>query len=213
MPNSDIATDAETTSIVKTETVVVKQDWEVSLSQLRATNEELQRRKADAERDRELFRDLYNKASAHASQVSKENDELLERVDLAEGQVRDGLMMMKKTYDERVSRLESEVTQLKALNAILTAKDVRTQGDVIRRKAALEQELQEENQSLRAELAELRMDYNRMESILEQLGEQEMEDVAEQEEELMERTGVYVPPTPAVDRPPAAGHVLIVEHL
>ena len=44
------------------------EQWEQTLAQLRATNEELQRRRAEAEKDRDLFRDLYSKASAHASE-------------------------------------------------------------------------------------------------------------------------------------------------
>ena len=159
-------------------------DWEITISQLRATNDELQRRKADAEKDRELFREMYNRASAHASEVSKENGELLERATLAESQVREGLSMMRQTYDGRIRRLQDEVDRLTKLNAILTAKDVKTNGDDIRRRAAEEVNLRADNQRLRAELAELRLDYTRMERLLEQLGEKELESLSEQEEEI-----------------------------
>ena len=81
-------------------------DWEVQLLELRAENAELQRRHADAEKDRDLFRDLYGKASAHASAVSAENNELSERAALAEGQAREGVAMLKATYEERVRLLE-----------------------------------------------------------------------------------------------------------
>lgn len=162
-------------------------EWEVTLQQLRATNTELQKRKADAEKDRELFRELYNKASAHASEVAKENDALLERARVAEGQVRDGLQMIRGTYEARVRRLEEEVAKLTGLNAILTAKDVKTNGDDIRRRAAEEVGLREDNQKLRAELAELRLDYSRMERLLEQLGEKELEQLSEQEEEIKQQ--------------------------
>ncbi|THG95153.1 hypothetical protein EW026_g6447 [Hermanssonia centrifuga] len=161
-----------------------KADWEIKLEQLRATNEELQRRKADAEKDRELFRDLYNKASSYATQVTKENDELHSRVSLAETQVRDGLAMIRATYDARMRKLEGEVARLEGLNALLTAKDLKTQGDAVRRRAAEGTELRGDNQKLRAELAELRLDYGRMERLLEQLGEQELEELSEQEEEV-----------------------------
>lgn len=159
-------------------------DWELTLQQLRATNEELQRRRLDAERDRELFRDLYNKASAHASEVAKENTELLERSQVAEGRLKDGLAMVRGTYEERVRKLQEEVEQLTGLNAILIAKDVKTNGDDIRRRAAEEENLRVENQKFRAELAELRLDYRRMERLLEQLGEKELEQLSEQEEEI-----------------------------
>lgn len=196
-----------------TETVVVRQDWEVALEQLRATNEVLQRRKADAERDRELFRDMYSKASAHVSEVAKENEELLERATLAEGQVRDGLAMTKKTYEERVARLQGEVARLQGLNTILTARDVKMQGDELRRWAAEGVELKEENQRLRAELAELRMDYDRMEGLLEQLGEGELEALGEQEEELRDKAGVYVPQTPVDETPTPFGPIVTVEEV
>ena len=55
------------------------EQWEQKLAQLRATNEELQRRRLEAEKDRDLFRELYGKASAHASSVSAENNTLAER--------------------------------------------------------------------------------------------------------------------------------------
>lgn len=151
---------------------------------MRATNEELQRRKADVEKDRELFRELYNRASAHAGDVSRENGVLLERAALAESQVRDGLTMVRGTYEARVRRLGDEVERLTKLNAILTAKDVRTGGDTLRRAAAEEVNLRADNQRLRAEHAELRLDYGRMERLLEQLGEKELESLSEQEEEI-----------------------------
>ena len=157
-------------------------EWEAALKQLRATNEDLQRRKADAEKDRELFRDLYNKASAHASDVTKENNELLERAALAEGQVKEGIVMIRETYELRVRKQAEEIKKLEGLNAILTARDVQTQGESIRRRAAEEEGLRNENQRLRAEMAQLRMDYNRMERLLEQLGEQELEDLDEEED-------------------------------
>ncbi|PSS37800.1 hypothetical protein PHLCEN_2v367 [Hermanssonia centrifuga] len=175
-----------------------KADWEIKLEQLRATNEELQWRKADAEKDRELFRDLYNKASSYATQVTKENDELHSRVSLAETQVRDGLAMIRATYDARIRKLEGSVARLEGLNALLTAKDLKTQGDAVRRRAAEETELRGDNQRLRAELAELRLDYGRMERLLEQLGEQELEELSEQEEEVKHRLEGLSSPVPSI---------------
>ncbi|KAI0339112.1 hypothetical protein BDW22DRAFT_1336687 [Trametopsis cervina] len=181
--------------VAETETVVVKPDWEGTLDQLRATNEQLQKRKADAERDRDLFRDLYSKASTHASQVSKENEELIERTTIAEGQARDGIAMVKKMYEGRVALLESEIAQLRGLNAVLMAKDFKTNGDDLRRRAAEEREVRAQNQELWIQLSDLRMDYDRMEGLLEQLGEEELGQLGEQERELRE-VGVVIPPTP-----------------
>ncbi|KAI0092338.1 hypothetical protein BDY19DRAFT_929556 [Irpex rosettiformis] len=174
-----------------TEANPIKLSLEAALEQLRAANELLQRQKADAERDRELFRDLYNKASSHASQVSKDNEELLERVTIAEGQVKDGVTMIRKTYADRVANLELEVSRLRKMNTIMARKDAMTDGEILRRKAAEEEESRGENQRLRAELAQLRMDYNRVEGLLEQLEEEEPEHSSEQAEELQGTEGLW----------------------
>ncbi len=157
---------------------------ELALTQLRATNAELQRRKDDAEKDRELFRDLYGKASAHASEVTKENNVLSGRVSVAEGQVRDGLAMVRATYTARVSALEDELARVRGLNAVLTARDAKMEGDDVRRRAGEEADLRTENQRLRAQLAELRLDYHRMERLVEQLGTRELEEVEVEEPKI-----------------------------
>ena len=74
--------------------------------------------------------------------------------------------------------------------------------------------LSEENQRLRAELAELRTDYDRMEGLLEQLGEGELGQLSEQEEELRDKAGVFVPPTPVADeKPTPTGPLVLVEEV
>jgi len=153
-----------------------KQGEQISVDQLQLINAELERRKADAEKDRDLFRDLYGKASAHASEVTKENNELQERLTLAEGQVREGLGMMKGMYEERIRRLEAESQKWKGLCEVLTKRDERTD-DEVRRRAALEPELRAENARLKEELEKLGKDYHKMEDVLEQLAEQEEADV------------------------------------
>lgn len=140
-------------------------EWQMRLEQLRLTNEELQRRKADAEKDRDLFRDLYSRASAHASNVTRENNELLERVSIAEGQVRDGLAMIRGTYDQKVRRLEEEVEKWKGLCQLLTTKDQRT-GDELRRRAALEPELRQDLQLLAQRVHQLDAENSAMKDML-----------------------------------------------
>ncbi|CAL1698269.1 unnamed protein product [Somion occarium] len=159
----------------------IKPDSDLALDQLRAANEELQRRKVDAEKDRELFRELYGKASAHVSEVSKENNELHERVSLLEGKVKDGLQLIRGTYESRVRLLEEEVKKWKGMYEILMARDRKMQGDELRRRAAVEPELRAENVKLREELEILTEDYEKMEKVLEQLGEQELKLLGEQE--------------------------------
>ncbi|KZT00210.1 uncharacterized protein LAESUDRAFT_718280 [Laetiporus sulphureus 93-53] len=145
------------------------------MEQLRLVSEELQRKKLDAEKDRELFRDLYSKASAHASAVTKENNDLHERLALAEGQVKDGLRMVRGTYEARIALLEAEAEKWRHVAEVLAARDNRTD-DEVRRRAALEPELQEENRRLREELEKLRMDYRKMEQALAQSAEQKQAD-------------------------------------
>ena len=159
------------------------EDWQTKFEQLRVANEVLQRQKADAEKDRELFRDMYNKASAHAGEVIRENNVLEERATIAEGQVHDGIAMVKSTYEVRIRRLEEEVKKWKGMYQLLVIKDQRTNSEEIRRRAALEGELELENAKLKEELELLREDYEKMEKVLEQLGEQELEQLGEQEQE------------------------------
>lgn len=159
-------------------------DWQAQVTQLRSANELLQRQKADAEKDRELFRDMYSKASAHAGEVIKENNALEERATVLETQVHDGIMMIKSTYEIRVAKLEEEVKKWRGMYEVLQVRDERANGAEIRRKAAMEGQLRSENAALREDMDLLRDDYERMEKVLEHFGEQELEQFGEQEEEL-----------------------------
>ncbi|TBU31245.1 hypothetical protein BD311DRAFT_795566 [Dichomitus squalens] len=150
--------------------------WEQTLAQLRVTNEELQRRRAEAEKDRDLFRDLYTKASSHASEVTKENNELTERAALAETQTHDVVAMMKATYEERIHLLEQEDKRWKMqVHARLTERDGRLDEET-RRRAALEPELRAENVRLREQLEHLEEVYARLEGLLEKMAKQQIEE-------------------------------------
>lgn len=139
--------------------------WQTTLDQIRLANAQLQRRLADAEKDRELFRDLYAKASSHTGDITRENAELLERATLAEGQVRDGLRIVEGNCAERVRVLEMEVVRWKTTCELLSEKDRRTD-DEVRRRAALEPELRAENGQLRERLDAITLDYQNMEKTL-----------------------------------------------
>lgn len=138
----------------------------------------MQKRRAEAEKDRDLFRDLYSKASLHASEVSKENNELTDRASLAETQARDGLAMIKATYEERIRLLEQEVERWKGQVHVLTERDKRMD-DELRRRAALEPELRTENIRLKEQLDSLEEDYRRMEGTLEGRSRQQVEGTRE----------------------------------
>ncbi|KAM5530329.1 hypothetical protein V8D89_016000, partial [Ganoderma adspersum] len=155
-----------------------QEQWEQNLAQLRSINEGLQKRREEAEKDRDLFRDLYSKASLHASEVSKENNELTERASLAETQARDGLAMIKATYEERIRLLEQEVDRWKGQVHVLTERDKRMD-DELRRRAALEPELRTENIRLKEQLDSLEEDYGRMQGPLEGLSRQQVEGTRE----------------------------------
>ncbi|OBZ79929.1 Exocyst complex component 1 [Grifola frondosa] len=114
-----------------------------------------QRKKTDAESDRDLFRSLYDKASDYAAGLTKENKDLEERATLAEGQKDAGLKMVKGMYEQRVKVLQAEAEKWKGMYKVLTDRDTRTDDD-LRRRAALEPQLQEDNTRLMAENAQLR---------------------------------------------------------
>ncbi|OBZ74821.1 hypothetical protein A0H81_05521 [Grifola frondosa] len=125
----------------------------ITLASTPYRNEELQRRKADAEKDRELFRELYGKASAYASDVTKENNET-------------------PRASNSCGKPRQEVEKWKSLCNMLTTRDQRTD-DEVRRKAALELELREENARLKERLEGLEKACDRMEDVLDELAEDE----------------------------------------
>ncbi|KAF9814499.1 hypothetical protein IEO21_05050 [Rhodonia placenta] len=130
----------------------------------------LQSQKEDAEKEREIFREYYGKASAHASEVATERNELERQLKLTMGQLKEGLPMLKGMYEERIRRLEAELEKWKTLCKVLTDKDERTNDDV-RRRAALALTLQEENTRLKEEWQELRHAASKMDDDLRSLAE------------------------------------------
>ncbi|KAG6844751.1 hypothetical protein H0H87_003974 [Tephrocybe sp. NHM501043] len=101
---------------------------------------ELARGKESAEKDRELFRDLYAKASGFVTGVREENAQLKEEADIAKEQAKTGVEMVKATFMARVKALEDDVKTYKRLALFIMEKDVRTNDD-IRRRAGEEPEL------------------------------------------------------------------------
>ncbi|KAL4254658.1 hypothetical protein ABKN59_004413 [Abortiporus biennis] len=155
-------------------------EWETRVQQLQSSNEELQHRKTDAEKDRDLFRELYGKASSHATDVTKENNELLERATLAESQLKEGMALLKGTYEARVKQLEVEVLKWKGRYEILVERDKRMNGDSVREKAALAEELKHENEKLKGDLEALREDWENMEETYAEAGDMELQTFEEE---------------------------------
>ncbi|OCH94697.1 hypothetical protein OBBRIDRAFT_831529 [Obba rivulosa] len=130
--------------------------------------EDLQRRKHDAESDRDLFKELYDKASAHASEVGEQKTQLQRELSVASGQVTDGLTMIKRMYVGRMQKLQEELVQWKGLCKVLTDKDERTD-DEVRRRAAEEPILREENAELREAVEDLQENVARLQTRIQEL--------------------------------------------
>ncbi|KAI0673340.1 hypothetical protein C8Q78DRAFT_1076361 [Trametes maxima] len=134
-------------------------------ARLESTAQDWERRFKYAESDRDLFKNLYSEASTHAARLAQENAELEERAKLAESQVRDGLAMVRGTFEGQVQKLREEVAKWQGLCKVLQEKDERTD-DEVRRRAALEPELREENERLLREAEIVRSDMEKMAGII-----------------------------------------------
>ena len=119
------------------------------------------RRLASAEDDRDLFRKLYDEASAHAQRLARENGELEERVTRAETQRDEGVKGVRAVFEARVRAAQEVAARWKGAHDVLVERNARTD-DEVRRRAALEPELQEEVRRLRGELAFAREEMLRM---------------------------------------------------
>ena len=97
--------------------------------------------KVSAEKDRDFFREQYAQASAYVSTVRDENRDLEKRIEISERQTRDGVEMVRKTFETRVKDLEKDAKMWRNMANFLMEKDKRTD-DEVRKRAALEPELQ-----------------------------------------------------------------------
>ena len=111
----------------------------------------------DTEKDVELFKGLYNKASTFASEQLKENDDLKERVTIAERQVSAGLDLIRKTYESRNLKLTEECTKATTRLKLLETRAERTDDDV-RKRAQLFYEQQGEIARLEDRIESLKDD-------------------------------------------------------
>lgn len=133
---------------------------------LAATIRDWEARLKCAEEDRDLYKKLFDDASSNAQRLAQENRALEERAVRAEGQVAQGLAMLRGAHEAQVEKLQVKVEELKALCKVLTEKDVRTNDDV-RRRAALMPTLQEENVQLRVDLQTARREIGKLKELLE----------------------------------------------
>lgn len=91
--------------------------------------------RGEAEQDAQLFRDLYNKASAYASELNEKNVILDERVTLAERQVAEGLALIRKTYESQNRKLLDELSKAESRLRLIQNQAFRTDDDVRARAA------------------------------------------------------------------------------
>jgi putative IMPACT (imprinted ancient) family translation regulator len=138
--------------------------WEAERSSLTSSLEAQLRAKASAEEDRDFFKEQYTQASGYVSSVRAENDELVQRAEIADKRSVDGVRLVRETFSERVKVLEAELKKYKNLSTLLMEKDKRT-GDAIRRRAGEEpqlrlrcMELEEQVEKLTFANRELEMD-------------------------------------------------------
>ncbi|RPD57025.1 hypothetical protein L227DRAFT_236285 [Lentinus tigrinus ALCF2SS1-6] len=122
----------------------------------------------DTEEHRDLYKKLFDDASTNAQRLAKENRALEERAVLAEGQVEQGLAMVRGTHEQEVRMLRKEVEKWKGLCQVLTEKDERTNDDV-RKRAALMPTLQGENVRLRVDLQIARREITKLKEVLEDM--------------------------------------------
>ncbi|RDX51079.1 hypothetical protein OH76DRAFT_1401850 [Lentinus brumalis] len=132
------------------------------------TTREWQARVRSAEEDRDLYKKLFDDASTNAQRLAQENKAFEERAVRAEGQVSEGLAMVRGTHAEQVQKLQKEVEKYKGLCRVLTAKDERTNDDV-RRRAALMPTLREENVRMSVDLHTARREIGRLKKLLEDM--------------------------------------------
>ncbi|KAJ7779185.1 hypothetical protein B0H16DRAFT_1501877 [Mycena metata] len=105
---------------------------------------------AEAERDAarqkhaeelEVFRESYGKASAFADDMKKENQELVKRIQIAEEQTKEGIAMIRATFDLREATLRSETRDWRNQANFLREQAMRTNDDELRQRAAEHPEL------------------------------------------------------------------------
>ncbi|KDQ55532.1 hypothetical protein JAAARDRAFT_37546 [Jaapia argillacea MUCL 33604] len=124
--------------------------------------------KEEAEKDREIFREQYTLASSFVSSTQNENVDLSKRVQIAESQVTDGLVMIRSTYQARITKLEEEVKKGKDAIRLLSERERRLVLEDVARKAG--------------EWEAMRIEVERLEEIVKEL-EEEIAGLGEKVEE------------------------------
>ena len=145
-----------------------REEADARAEQLETARQEWERRLKDAEEDRDLCKKLYSEASTHAQRLARENTELEERAQRAEGQVKEGLAMVRGTFAQQVKAAQAESERWRGVCKVLKDAAERTD-DEVRRRAALEPALQEENARLRVDVQTARREVEKLKTYITQL--------------------------------------------
>jgi len=133
---------SETEKVIRDSTAISwKEDDPRLLEERRALKAE-QNRTAFAEKNAEVFREQYLRASSFVDDLRAQNMELQERAEVAESQASTGIANVRTMYEARVQQLEEETEYHKRVTTFLIEQSQRTQDDEIRRRAAEHLELE-----------------------------------------------------------------------
>ncbi|KIK63307.1 hypothetical protein GYMLUDRAFT_464152 [Collybiopsis luxurians FD-317 M1] len=133
-----------------------------------------------AEKDRDLFREQYVKASGYVSEVREENVQLLKRVEIAERQATEGVTLIKASFEERLRVSEEQSSSHLKITEFLMKKDAAT--DRVRKDAVEAPELRAKIIKLEKDLAEMREEAEQLESAFE-VEQLKVEQLERQQEE------------------------------
>ncbi|KXN92050.1 hypothetical protein AN958_10037 [Leucoagaricus sp. SymC.cos] len=126
---------------------------------LRHSIHTLQGRLDFAEKNAEVFKDQYLRASAYTADIRATNAELQERAEVAESQANTGIASIRSMYEIRIKQLEDETTYHKRVAVFLMEQAQRTQDEDIRRRAA-------EHPELERKIGEMEEKFGEMEGLL-----------------------------------------------
>ncbi|KZV64233.1 hypothetical protein PENSPDRAFT_564702, partial [Peniophora sp. CONT] len=127
-----------------------------------------QERTAAAQRDVDFYRGQYEQASTFVKETRAENDLLVERTEIAEGQARDGVQLIRAEAVVQQKALSDEITRLRTTNDILVERARRTDDD-IRERAALEPEWRRQVRKLKKQVEVAEEEVERLEGVVAKL--------------------------------------------
>ncbi|TFK60619.1 hypothetical protein BDN72DRAFT_750962, partial [Pluteus cervinus] len=148
--------------------------WESEKIKLEDAVKSAREKHSLAEKDKEIFRGEYMRASEFTSSLRKENVELQKQATIAQGQAQNGVELVKATFEARSKTLEKDRDHWKMMALFAVEKDQRT-NDEIRRKAAEHPELERRYREFESKFVDLRTKVVDLEVELESKNRQEEE--------------------------------------